>query len=147
MKPVITWIVIADGARARVLENTGPGKGLSSLDDLIFEGEHLPTRDLKSDKSGRTFESVGQPRHALQPTSDPSRQLKAAFAAGILDALAERSSEFDRLILVAPPATLGDLREALPDQLTSKVHGELAKDLTGIPNTELDGHLNSLIAL
>ncbi len=48
MKPIITWIVIADGAHARVLENAGPGKGLSSLDNLTFEGEHVPARGLQS---------------------------------------------------------------------------------------------------
>ncbi|UXN75484.1 host attachment protein [Devosia sp. A8/3-2] len=28
MKKTVTWILIADGTQARVLENTGPGKGL-----------------------------------------------------------------------------------------------------------------------
>ena len=36
MKKTVTWVLIADGAQARVLENTGPGKGLRQVEGLDF---------------------------------------------------------------------------------------------------------------
>ena len=36
MKPTRTWILIADGARARILENLGPGKGVHEVPDMTI---------------------------------------------------------------------------------------------------------------
>ena len=147
MKSVTTWILIADGARARVLENTGPNKGLSAKEGLLFEGEHRPPRDAEFDKPGRTFESVGALRHAKQPRTDPHDKLKSEFVSSVAAALEENSDHFDRLVLVAPPATLGELRTALPRQVADKVTKEVGKDLTHTPNAEIGTHLASVIAL
>ena len=32
MKPTTTWILIADGARARLFANHGPGKGVEAVE-------------------------------------------------------------------------------------------------------------------
>jgi protein required for attachment to host cells len=147
MKPTVTWIVIADGARARILSNTGPGKGLTPVEGAIFQGEHLPAREIMADKPGRTFESIGSARHAKEASSDPHELLKVEFLDTLASELIERDSEFDRLILVAPPHALGTLRKALNKPLENKVHAELRKDLTHIPNGELPRHLDAVIAL
>jgi len=52
---------------------------------------------------------------------------------------------FDRLIIVAPPTALGDLRAAMPIAVSVTVSGEVAKDLTKTPNGELAGHLKELL--
>ncbi len=54
---------------------------------------------------------------------------------------------FDRVILVAPPATLGDLREALSDHVRAAVYAELDKDLTKTPVAELPQHLGAVLAV
>ena len=147
MKSIVTWILIADGARARVLENNGPGKGVVTKDNLLFEGDHRPSRELVSDKPGRTFESVGSLRHAKQPPTDPHDKLKSEFAQSIGAALENHADSFDRLILVAPPTALGELRKALPRKLSAKVTKEVGKDLTQTPNADIARHLEAIIAL
>ena len=52
---------------------------------------------------------------------------------------------YDRLVLVAPPTALGDLREALSDPVRSLVRAELDKDLTKIPVAELPSHLGAVL--
>ena len=71
MKPVVTWVVVADGTQARVFENAGPGKGLHPVDGLRLEIEPLQASEIMADKPGRSFSSVGSGRSAMEYTSDP----------------------------------------------------------------------------
>ena len=149
MKPTRSWIVIADGAQARILENQGPGKGLIPLPDKEMHQTLPPSRDIGADRPGRTHDRMGPGRHAMEPPTDAHREGKRRFAeelAGHLNAAALKQS-YDRLVLVAPAKTLGDLRQALSKEAASKVDGELSKDLTSFPDHELAGHLGTVIAL
>ncbi len=149
MKPTTTWILIADGARARIFANHGPGKGIEAVDGGTFATDHRPDRDIMSDKPGRAFESVGDTRHAYEPRHDPHRELKRSFSGELADMLDEKlaAKVFDRVILVAPPAMLGDLRSALSAHLKAAVYAELDKDLTKTPEAELPQHLGAVLAV
>ena len=149
MKKTVTWILVADGARARILKNEGPGKGLQPAIDKAFEQALPPTREIGTDRPGRVQESANSARHAMVQRVDWHRFEKERFAksmAKLLDAAAGRNA-FDRLILVAPPKTLGDLRAALGQRSRARVTGELDKDLTPITAAELSDHLYKLLPL
>jgi hypothetical protein len=75
MKPTRLWILIADGGRARVVLNSGPGRGIEQVTGLIFDAELPPSHDIGADRPGRTHESMGKTRHAIEPQSDPHQQL------------------------------------------------------------------------
>lgn len=149
MKPVRTWIVVADGAQARFLLNRGPGKGLEpALEEEASEARQ-PSRSLGSDRPGRVHDRFGPGRHTMVPRVDWHQFEKQKFAremASILDTAAEKRS-FDRLVLVAPPKTLGTLRTALNKNTVRLVTGEVAKDLTQVTVGELPDHLGRVIAL
>lgn len=147
MKPVRTWVLIADGARARVLENDGPGRGLIANEGLVFSGDHAATHDLVPDRLGRSFSSHGHGRSAIEPRTDPHRELKATFAHRLAEILARGLEEgvYDRLVLVASPVTLGDLRAAISGPVRAKIVGEVAQDLTKIPNSEVARHLEHVL--
>ncbi len=149
MKPIKTWILIADGAQARIVLNDGPGKGIKALDGLEFSADHRATRDIMADRPGRTFDKFGPGRHAKEYSSDPHRQLKKRFAAELAGMLDEklRAGAYDRLVLLAPPAMLGDLRAELSEQVRAKLVGEVAKDLTKVPLNALPNHLEDIIAV
>ena len=149
MPKKVTWILIADGARARLFTNKGRGTGLEPALDQEFIGNKLQSRDLTSDKPGRTFDSSGQGRHSMEPPTDPHRHEQQLFANNLCDLLDEKQKEdsFDRLILVAPPKTLGDLRMGCSKAVTARIAGELNKDLTKTSVHELPKHLSELITL
>ena len=67
MKRPVTWILIADGSRAKVFKVAGKGK-IEEKDEMA--AAHPPTRDLVSDRPGRTFDSLGDGRHAKEPPTD-----------------------------------------------------------------------------
>ena len=149
MKPVRTWIVIADGARARVLVNKGVGKGVAPVEGAVFEVEHPPSGELTTDRPGRSFDSVGGGRHAMEPSSDPRRRAKKAFLrelAAFLHKQAEAKA-YDRLVILAPPQALGDLRGEISDQVQALVIAEEARDLAPVPNDEIPKHLEGVLAI
>jgi protein required for attachment to host cells len=149
MRKTVTWIVIADGEKARIVANQGIGKGLVPVSGHEMSTTLHAARDVYSDRPGRTRESVGASRHALQPRVDWHRFEKRQFAkrvAGMLDAEADKGA-FDRLILVAPPRTLGDLRGALAAPTRAKVTGEIDKDLTHLADHALPAHLDKVVML
>src|SRR5262245_26575071 len=131
MKPTTTWILIADGAHARIFANRGPGKGIEAVEGGVINGDHRPDHELVRDSAGRTFESVGDTRHAIAPKTDPHRELKRDFAKHLAEVLDRNYADkaFDRLVIVAPPTALGDLRAALTAQEKPHVYAELDKDL------------------
>jgi protein required for attachment to host cells len=149
MKPIRTWVVIVDAARARVFETRGKGTGLTAVADMALDAELAPSREIGTDRPGRTFESVGSTRHAMESSSDQHREQKRQFARRVVEAVEARQAtkSFDRLVLVAPPVTMGDLRAALPAKVKAAVAAELVADLTNTPVGELPGHLSDYVPL
>lgn len=149
-----TWVLVADGARARILANTGPKTGLVPVPGTA-RNQHIPTTtELGSDRPGRSFATnrVGGgdgSRSAMEPRVDWHEFEKLKFAKQIASLLDTASSEgdFDHLVLVAPAATLGELRASLNDHTRAKVSGELAKDLTKHALGDLPSHLDGLMRL
>ena len=150
MKKKITYILVADGARARLYVNTGVGKGVQPVSGATHRADlHHHDREILTDKPGRAFNSVGTGRSAMEPPTEWHRFEKHKFAremAKVLDAAAANKA-FDRLILIAPPATLGDLRTELGDNTRKMVAAELPKDLTRHAEEDLPQHLASVLAV
>lgn len=143
MKKRVTWFLVGDGARARIYANDGPGKGLKPALGYALIANNKPSREIGSDSPGRTFASAGTDRHAMEPATDPHRHEQREFARKIADLLDEqqRRKAFDRLVISAAPQMLGDLRNALPQQVRDKVHDEINKDYSKANQQDLEKHL------
>ncbi len=147
VRKIVTWILVADGARARVLLNEGVGKGVRELSDRAFVGSRMRSRDMVSDRPGRTFDRGGQGRHAMEPTSDPHDEAERAFLHDVVAWLAEHEHAFDRLIVIAAPRALGELRRAMPRALAEKVTSEIDADLTKAKPAEIEARLGDVLAV
>ncbi len=150
MKPIVTWIVIADGDQAKVFEHNGPGKGLKPLKDLQFEQEHLKAQEIMADKPGRGHSSASPgARSSMEYSSDPVAVRERKFVERLAGVLHEQRAEgkFDRLVIAAAPTALGDIRPALSDQVKETILAEMPKDLTNIPMPKLVQHFDGLIAI
>ena len=136
MKAPKTWILIADGSHARVLETTGHGHPFTQVPLLAVSTELPPSRDLGTDRPPRAHESMGATRHAIEPRTDAHRELKRSFAEEVADMLNDQlaTGSFSTLVIVAPPVTLGDPRKALSKQVAGHVVAEVAKaGYTSVP--------------
>jgi protein required for attachment to host cells len=148
-KTLRTWILVADAGRARVLEWSGADAPLRPADrgELVADAVHGHARDLKSDRPGRTQAGAGGARSSMEPHQDPHIVEKHRFAKRVAAMLEEaaRGGAFERLVLVAPPKMLKDLRADLPAATARLIAGELAKDLVKTPLAELAGHVRGLL--
>lgn len=136
--PYDTNIVVADGSRALFLRNAGDD-GL--IDLKVFDQEEIdnpPTREQGTDKPGR-FNDAGPGRSAVADT-DWHELEKERFAHHLAERLYKlvQKRPHTKLILVAAPKVLGEMREALHKEVGACVIGELAKDLTHHPVSEIE---------
>jgi protein required for attachment to host cells len=136
VKPKSTWILIADGKEARILEALGDGRGYH--EHTVRGGHRLP--------SGV---ETAPPHRPIDERPSGTRALEALFARQLGAMLASylRNNAFDRLVLVAPAAMLGELRKMLSPAVREKIIVEIEKDLTGIPSNEISRYLDDVVAL
>ena len=133
-KATRTWVVVADGTRARFFCENDDQNGLVPAEpaEMSSANANGHARDLKSDRPGRSFSTSGTSRHALEPRHDYHKMEKRKFAIEVARHLDESCAAhaFDRLLLVAPKRSLGELRTLLSKPVRDRISGELAKDLT-----------------
>lgn len=148
MAKPITWVLVADAARARVfrLDPKARHHLVPAMDQELI-APRLPTRELVSDRPGRFTDQGGQGRHAMTPETDPHRLVKRRFAHDIATLLNEERKKhaFDRLIVAAAPQLLGDLRAEMSDDLKRVVEAEIAKDFSKLPPWEIAEHLTGVL--
>ena len=144
-----TWVVVANGTTARALENEGVGKGLNPAPAFEMSVESPPTREQGSDRPGRVHDRFGPGRHAMEPKADWHRRDKALFAKAVAKRIesSARDGRFDRLVLIAPPKAMGDIRAALDRHVRDLVTGEVTKDLTHGDLAEIEKHLGDVLAV
>lgn len=139
------WALVADAQHARILETLRNGAWVERPEETLTT-TNPAAHDLGSERPGRVHESVGASRHAIEPRLDPHRAAKTAFARQLAARLDEAAavSRFAHLLLVAPPAFLGDLRAALGDASRRLLRGSLNKDLTHLPVADIAPHLAAI---
>ena len=145
MKPIVTWILLANTPEASVLVNRGPGKGLAVLDGVTFRSEEAAD---PRDKAGVGHSIAGHSVSAVEQ-ANPQNKVDAEFARKLADLLSGRlgANQFDRLIVVAGPHMLGCLRASFDDALKAALVGEIDKDLSGQSADAVASHIEGIIAV
>ena len=147
MKPIRTWILVANGTHARMLLNEGQGKGLSQIKSSDIGIPKPESLEPSVDRPGRVYESFGTTRHAVEVSDAPHTKSKRMFAHQLAENLERNIDQFDRLIMIAAPVVLGALRDAITPAVETKVHAAIAKDLTKTPTDKITEHLADTIAI
>lgn len=142
-----TWIIVAESARARIFTVSGIGGKFQEVADLSHPESRLHDRELSSDLPGRTFDSRGDGRHAMEQATDPKEQEAQAFATEITQQIdrGQREGNFDSLVLVAPPKFLGRLRSKLSKSARNALIGELDKNLVETDTKTIERHVSALL--
>ena len=145
-----TWILAADGNQARLLKGVNLLKdGQQNPPQEVFRWEPKKAQDIMADKPGRGHASVGPGRSAMEYSSDPVREEQQKFTAevaGRIDGYAAEGA-FDRLVVCAPPQTLGDLRSKLSDRARMLTVAEIDKNFSNLPTGKLISSVRSTLVL
>jgi protein required for attachment to host cells len=126
------WVVVASSTRCRIFTQHKHSGPLQQVEQLDHPEGRLRSRDLASDRHGRSFASAGNGRHAMGQHVDPVEQENIRFAKTVATKIdsARKKDRFGRLVLVADPRFLGHLRQGLSPAtrqlLTTELHKNLA---------------------
>ena len=127
-----TWVLVADGEKALFLRNEG-GAAAPQLAVMRVEQQDNPRQgEQVSDRPGRRADTGAGQRSAMEE-ADWHQLAKDRFAADLSEILTRmvRRGRIARIVLVAPPRSLGELREQLDDTVRKTVIAEIPKTLTG----------------
>ncbi|EPX81431.1 hypothetical protein Salmuc_05097 [Salipiger mucosus DSM 16094] len=129
-----TWVLIADGEKALFLRNdldeTNPDLNVVRIE----EQENPSDYDQSANRPGR-MRDTGIGQASAMDDTDWHELAKERFAdemAEILYKLAHKNA-FKRIVLVAPPKVLGEMRSKLHKEVSSRVVAEVDKTLTNHP--------------
>lgn len=138
------WVVVADGEKALFLRNEGDAVHPDLKVFRAMEQDNPPTHEQGTDKPGRMNDAGAHHRSGVQET-DWHQIGKERFAKDIAARLYKyaHAGRFDKLILVAPPPVLGDMRKELHPEVADRIVSEIPKTLT---NHSIDKIENLLLA-
>lgn len=139
------WLLIANGAHATISSYSKIFESLEVLPNGTLEHVNLPSSELVTTKRGRGVNNASGGRSAFERPTDPHTHEKHVFVGEIADFLQQHQTQFNSLIVVAAPKTLGDLRNSLSKQIKDKIIAEVDKDFTHVSVHELPGKLRALL--
>lgn len=142
MKKARLWYVIADGGRVRFVARDDNG-AFRTVQSFVATELHERSRDLGLDRPARVKESASPARHAIEPRRDLKEAAKEDFIKIVAEEIeaGHGRGQFDKLVLVAPPGVLTELKNALSKPIAKIVASDLQKDLTKVPDHDLVAHL------
>jgi len=147
MKPVVTLVLLANDAHARLFENHGVGKGLTEVD--VMAKAVLPDGEIHySDRPARSASADGTGRHGVEPRTSEHDQMLSAFADNVVAEVGARwnAQGYDRFVMAASPRMLGALRERMPRAIADNLAFDLDKDYLKSTPQELVAQLADHIA-
>ncbi len=123
--PAGTWVVVADGANARVFTNIGDDKSIKLRQDELLDQADLAESGGPGDlPREQTMADIGEAAF--------SHQLANTINAAAL------KNRFTHLVLIADPQSLGRMRPLLHKEVIARMVRELPKTLTNSPLADIE---------
>ena len=127
--PAGTLVLVADGEGARVFRNVGDDNAL-----VLQQQDMLELMNMNDDGPAGSM-----------PTESTGKQVdEATFAKQLALRLnaAALKGEFEHLVLIADPQTLGQMRPLLHKETVQRTVAEIAKTLTNSPLEDIERALH-----
>lgn len=123
--PTDALVVVADGEGARIFRNRGDERALS-----LHQSDLLELMNMDDDG----------PSGSMPGESSASQIDEATFAKQLAHALnqAALKQQYQHLVLVADPTTLGRVRPLLHKETSKRLLGEINKTLTNAPLEDIE---------
>lgn len=142
------YVLVADGRKMLFFRNDGDGTYPNLKVVTATEAKNPKTSDQGSDQPGRSAAGGGARgqgmtvkagRSAFSETDWHTLE-ETRFAEDAAAMLKEQAlaNTFESLVIVAPPSALGDLRQHYHKEVSKRLVGEIAKDLTNHPVDQIE---------
>jgi protein required for attachment to host cells len=139
----LTWLLVADGAEAQIYAVEPVTFSLTPLRQGRFTHRGVASRNLVSDRPGRSFNSRGAVRHALEPRTSPHQAAEDKFLKTVGQALGPlmRAAKVGDLLIAAPPKAMAVLRKAMTKPVQDKIALEITREWTKLAPLEMTQRL------
>lgn len=142
--PHEAWVLIADGEKALFLKNITDEEDPNL--EVVRKEEQDNPKDIEqsANRPGRMQDTGVQQRSAMDDT-DWHELAKERFADDLADLLYKQAHKhrFEKIVLVAAPKILGELRKTIHKEVADKVIAEVPKTLTNHPLDEIEDLLRA----
>ena len=141
MKPV--WILVADSSQARIFSAENSQADLIEIETLLHPEGRLHEQNMDSDLPGKNSGSQGAGGHAYSDENSPKEQEEINFALRVANHLSDElnQNKYERLYMVAAPAFLGDLRNAISTRVEKHVAFSLGKNIVTLSPEDIRTYL------
>jgi protein required for attachment to host cells len=131
-------VLVTDGRKRLVFRNEGKADALALVVVSAAEDSNPRTRQQVTDAAGRYSTTVTG--GGALPAADAHEIEEQRFAAETADELRRGvlTGEYARLVVMAPPKTLGQLRKNYHPEVEKRMLREIGKDVTGHPVGEIE---------
>ncbi len=130
-------VMVLDGEKMLLLRNEGDSEHPNLKVEDVSNQDNPADRDQGTAPPGRT--GSGTARSAMEET-DYHQQAEDRFAVDAVELLNRRalSNDYEQLLIVASPMTLGVMRKKYHKTLEERLVGEIPKTMTGHPINEIE---------
>ena len=141
-----TWFIVADEHRARIFETEGAQDDLHEIEDFVSPEGRMREQDLNSDAKGRYYGKGERfSAHTTEPNVSQTQHAQQLFAKEVCDYLdrARADHRYDKLCVIAFSKFLGMLRENMSKEAQQLVEDEIAKDISGLDEREIEAYIKA----
>lgn len=149
-----TWVLVADGHRARCFERHAPDFTLTEVADFVhtYSRTNISTETSLGDRSGDAGKGHGRTGHAgtqFEPHTETHAKERGSFAQQLADYLNQGVTEqrCGALVLIATSPMLGALKPCLSKAASKMLRQCVAADLTHYQGPELKQRIDHALKL
>ena len=136
-------VLVTDGRKTLFFRNEGDENQIDLRTEDFDEREDLKDRDMKTDAPGAIGQGGGYSGRVAHEETDFHQQEEDRWAVSAAEQVNERvlRNDFEQLVIVAPPKTLGVLRKKLHKEAERRILCEIPKEMTRRPIPDIEALL------
>lgn len=136
-------VLVTDGRKTLFFRNEGDENQIDLRTEDFDEREDAKDRDLKSDAPGTNAQSAGYSGRVAYEETDFHQLEEDRWAVAAAEQVNKRvlQNDFDQLVVVAPPKTLGLIRKKLHKEAERRLVCEIPKEMTRRPIPDIEALL------
>ncbi len=138
--PNNTLVLVTDGRKTLFFRNEGDQNQIDLRTEAHDEREDVSSKgELATDAPGTTNQSAGY-GHSTYEETDFKQLEEDRWAHSAADEVNRRAlaNDFEALVIVAPPRTLGEIRKKLHKEAERRVICEIDKGMTARPTPDIE---------
>lgn len=147
-----TWVLIANGERARCFERHATNHSLTELADFVHPHTSLAAQAAGGDLTGEAGKGHGRTGHAgtqFEPHTQAQEKERSSFARQLADYLNDglAKHQYQHLVLIATSPVLGEIKPLLSPAAQKAIKNSVASDLTRYRDGELKERVDHALRL